>query len=100
MNGLIEHEEKTLFSYKVYQIQNLQNCGIQIGDILICKKVKVIPNSGIYILNYEGELLAVYGRYEKINSTIYIDLEGGIIIKYTELNNIVGIAIGGFYKLQ
>lgn len=100
MNGLIEHEEKTLFSYKVYQIQNLQNCGIQIGDILICKKVNVIPNSGIYILNYEGELLAVYGRYEKINSTIYINLEGDIIIKYTELNNIVGIAIGGFYKLQ
>lgn len=100
MNGLIEHEEKTLFSYKVNQIQNLQNCGIQIGDILICKKVNVIPNSGIYILNYEGELLAVYGRYEKINSTIYINLEGGIIIKYTELNNIVGIAIGGFYKLQ
>lgn len=99
MNGLIEHEEKTLFSYKVYQIQNLQNCGIQIGDILICQKVNVIPNSGIYILNYEGELLAVYGRYEKINSTIYINL-GDIIIKYTELNNIVGIAIGGFYKLQ
>ena len=99
MNEVVFFKEDSFFSLKVRHVQNLKKFGVREGHILVCKKINTIPDTGIYIIEQNGELLAIQGDFEKLNGVLYYTDDSGATFQYKDLKNIVGVAIGGFYKV-